>query len=104
MGRTPLLKFFVIFLLKRKDCIPRPLVQRKRPITDQESLPKRKRSPIRFEASTEKNIAKKEGVTIYSPPKDKFSRKFSDGSNFKDYGRGARGNRGGTQNKTSWRQ
>ena len=65
---------------------------------------KRKPSPIRFEAS-EKEAVKREAATIYSPPKDKFSKKFANGSNFDDYvaRRGGRGKRGRMRAKASWR-
>lgn len=95
------------FLLKKKEVL-QPQLERKRVSDSQGCPPKKKHSPIRFEASLTKDASKKETVSIYSPPRDKFSKKFSEGSNFKDYEgsqkRGGRGSRGGARSKTSWRQ
>lgn len=84
-----------------------PPLLRKRHSEDKETPSKRKPSPIHFEAQI---ALKKEGVPLYSPPKDKFSKKFANGSKFDDYhgGRrgsrqGGRGNRGRMWLKDSWR-
>ena len=86
---------------------PGPLTGRKRVCDEQRSSPKRKHSPIRFEASL-KDTPKKVATTIYSPPKDKFSKKFAEGSKFVEYPSDRRGSRRGGRGKRgsrpSWRQ
>ena len=76
-------------------------LQRKRNSGSQDVPAKRKPSPIRFET---KELSKKGSVAIYSPPKDKFSKKLAEGSDFDDYSfkkkRGGKRSGGG---KTSWR-
>ena len=80
-------------------------LQRKRISSGQDTPAKRKPSPIRFDSSSVREPSRKEPVAIYSPPKDKFSKKITDGSNFENYSlkkkRG--GKRGGWGKKTSWR-
>lgn len=88
----------------KKPTVPQ-LQQRKRVSDDHETPPKRKPSPIRFEASN-KEASKKDSMTIYSPPKDKFSKI---GPTFDDYPasriskRGSREKKGGIKMKGSWR-
>lgn len=81
--------------------------QRKRVGEDHEIPSKRRPSPIRFEPSTLKETAKKQAVTIYSPPKDKFSKRFANGSGFDDYQHskksGNRSQRGRKYGQGSWR-
>ena len=81
--------------------------ERKRPCSDHQALPKRKPSPIRFESSTTQHSSKKEDLAVYSPPKNKFSKKFSNGSSFDDYQASRKSTRGGWRGKKtgqgSWR-
>lgn len=72
-------------------------------------MAKRKPSPIRFE-SVSSTAVKKGAASIYSPPKDKFSKKFAGASSLDDFfeqksgsRRGARGKRGRMKLKSSWR-
>lgn len=74
---------------------------RKRPSDTQQPISKRKHSPIRFESSS-RDVSKKEALAIYSPPKDKFSKKLT-GMSKRTSQRGGRGNKGG-RSKTTWRQ
>ena len=60
-------------------------LERKRSSSGQDVPAKRRPSPIRFDSSSAKGGARKDPVTIYSPPKDKFSKKITEGSNFEDY-------------------
>ena len=81
----------------------KPVKPRKRVSGDLDtSASKRKPSPIRFESSA-KDTAKKESATLYSPPKDKFSKKFANGSGFEDYVGGRRRGRGRGRSKGTWR-
>lgn len=88
---------YVLAPPQKPDTVPGSGLQRKRLSSEGAAPAKRKHSPIRFESSGDSTLSKekRDTITYYTPPRDQFSKKFSNGGGFESYQSRKRGGRGG---------